>query len=449
MKRVSTSIAVAVLAAASCVALLGPVPLSWAGQSQATTPGSVSESPPGAAVFEMKYRGLDTPDDPLSYRSFWGFGSPGGNQGDPFVTAVKAKVKDCTPVYNGMLAKARWSVVELNESKEPVAFYFDLNGDGQLSDNEKFPQAKGSSIGFPFVFVTSDFQVRTREGQEVPFRAMLVANRSGGPGEYSFMWSPHCVLEGQGTLAGTPVKLILTANGFDGSFTTFGRGSFGLIPADQQTPRYLPRSTLSSVINYQGTFYRLRLADKHAPDSLACVTLEKDTTPTGRASVTVAGKEGLKTRFSGLQLQGDQDNTIQFFLSEAEPTLPVGKYRVPYGYLNYGSASAEEWNVNFNDAPSLDITAAQTARLELGQPTLTVRALEEKDRNLTNAKERSTFAKGTPIYLGLQIKGKAGEAYMRFSQIEAAPGRRNDVKPHVLITASDGKQIASTDMEYG
>jgi hypothetical protein len=434
MNRGSIPLVVTVLLAA----LLGPA-LYGAGEPQA---------PPGAAVFEMKYRGLDAPDDPLAMRGLYGFGAPAGGESDSFVQAVKSRVKDCSLAYNGMLPKAQWAVVEL-QNKEPAALYFDINADGKLSDNEKFLPAPKSKLGYPYVFITSDFQIRAPDGREVPFRVMLAAMPSGNK-QYSYMWSPLCVLEGQATLAGAPMKLVLCGQRVDGSYTTtFGLSSLFLIPAQRKNEESLSRTTLSSVIKHEGTFYRLRLPGSHAPDSVLRVVLEKDTTPTGRAAVTVATRESAKTRLYGLQLVGAQDDTIQFFLSDTEPTLPVGRYNVGHAFLNYGRDNTDEWRVDINRGPQLNFAAAQTAHLDLGQPVLSIRAIKESDRNQNNAQALSTYAKGTPIFLAPQIKGKAGEAYGRFTQREAGTGRTSDIKPHILITASDGKQVASADLEYG
>jgi hypothetical protein len=429
------------------LALFAPVPPSWAGDSSGP---AASDLPPGAAVFEMKYRGLSEPDDPLSYRSYWGFGAPGDGAGerDPFVLTVKNQVKECTLVYNRSLPKTQWSVVELKD-KKPIAFYFDLNADGKLSDNEKFLPAasSGSRFGYPYAFITSDFLIRPDDQREIPFRVMLVANDYGG--RLSYMWSPCCILEGQATLAGQPMRLVLFSNGFGGSFTEFGQCSITLVPAEQKLEGYLPRSTLSSLIYHQSTFYHLKSQGVHAKDSAIRVVMEKDTTPTSQVAIDVAGQEGLKTRLTGIRLQGAQDASIQLYLNSTQPILPVGQYKVSYGYISYGVQSNNEWNVNFDNGPLFDIKAAETTRVSLGQPALSIKAIEEKDRYVEGAKERSTYAKGTSIYLSPQIKGKAGEVYMRFAQRTGGSNNPTDVKPHIAIRDPDGKTVAWADMEYG
>ena len=163
----------------------------------------------------------------------------------------------------------------------------------------------------------------------------------------------------------------------------------------------------------------------------------------------MAGQEGLKSRLTGVRLQGAKDASIQLYLNAAQPTLPAGQYQVSYGYLSYGVGSNDEWNVNFENGPQFDINAAETTRVSLGRPVLSIKAIDEKDRYAGTPKERSTYAKGTSIYLTPQIKGKAGEIYMRFAQKTAGSNNPTDVKPHVAIRDPDGKTVAWADMEYG
>jgi hypothetical protein len=452
MNRLPTVSAVLVVSAVVMyMALLVLVPPSLAGDSPAPALAGAPEPPPGAAVFEMKYRGLDTPGDPLSYRSYWGFGQPGdgSDHTDPFVLAVKSQVKDCSIVYNPYFSKARCSVVELKE-KKPVAYYFDLNADGKLSDDEKFPPASlsGSNLGYPYAFMTPDFLMRAENQQEIPFRFLVVGSPMGSD-RVSFMCSPSCVLEGQATLAGEPMKLFLYSNGFHGSFTRFGECSFALVPAGQKLPAYINRTTLSSLVYHQGAFYHLKVQGTHAKDSTVRVVIEKDTTPTGQIAIDLAGQEGLKTRPAGVQLQGAKDASIQLYLNTAQPTLPAGEYKMSYAYGSYGLQSDREWTVNLENGPSFEIKAAETTRVSLGRPALSIKAIDEKDRYADGAKERSTYAKGASIYLSPQIKGKAGELYMRFAQRPAENRNPVDVKPHVTIRDPDGKTVAWADMEYG
>ena len=220
-------------------------------------------------------------------------------------------------------------------------------------------------------------------------------------------------------------------------------------PGRREARGYVSRSILSSLTYYQGAFYRLKLQGTHTKAGTVRVVLEKDTTPTGQAAINVAGVEGMKARPAGMQLQGAKDTTIQFFIPQTQPTLPVGSYKLSRGSLSYGLARDDEWNVNFEDGPPFDIKAAETMRVDLGKPVLSVSAIDEKDRYANNAKERSTYAKGTSIYLTPQIKGKAGEVYTRFSQKAAGSNPPTDVKPHLAILDSNGKTVASADMEYG
>ncbi|MEN6333702.1 MAG: hypothetical protein ABFE01_05535, partial [Phycisphaerales bacterium] len=214
-------------------------------------PASTSDpaQPPETIVFDLKYRALTGQEDPLNYHSYWGFGASPA-QGIAFLDAVKKQVKEYDEVFNGALPKAQqWSIVELKDRK-PVALYFDLNADGKLSDDERIAPSSTSrpaTGGYTYAFVTPDFTIHKENGQEVLFRIMLVGDTYGGD-RMNYMWTPSALLEGQATFAGEPMRLFLYANGFDGTFDAFGRGSFALVPVSQPLQGYISRDTLSSLV---------------------------------------------------------------------------------------------------------------------------------------------------------------------------------------------------------
>ena len=407
----------------------------------------LAEEVPETVVFDLHYHGLTSPNDSLSYRSYWGFGSSPPTD-NPFVEAVKKQVPECDLVYNASLKQAQWSVVEL-KNKKPVALYFDLNGDGKLADNERIPPTTTSreqSGGYEFTFITPDFTIRQDNGREVPFRVMVVAD---GGDEYNYMWSPCCILEGQATFAGESMRLLLYGNGFSGSFDTFGRCSFAIVPTQQQLPQYLGRDTLSSLICHDGVFYQLSFAGSNEEGKTLQVKLQKDTSPTGRATVNLKGKEPLRTRCQSTTITGASDDTIRFRTKSFGSLLPIGQYTLSSAYTLYGVESDDEWRVNFSNGPNFTIAKDETARIDLGELSLNISAIDQQDRYRNNPKEKSTYAKGTTIYLAPQIKGKAGETYMRFSRKNAGGNQWTDIKPHVTILDADNHEVASADMEYG
>jgi hypothetical protein len=131
----------------------------------------------------------------------------------------------------------------------------------------------------------------------------------------------------------------------------------------------------------------------------------------------------------------------KFAVVELQDKKPVALY--------FDADGDGEWQVAMTDGPVFATDAARTSRIEIGRPALSIRAVKEQERYSRDAKEQSTFKAGTQIRLAPVIKGTAGEVYTLFSQKEAASGQMTQVLPQVTILGPDGKQVVSTDMDYG
>jgi hypothetical protein len=263
------------------------------------------------------------------------------------------------------------------------------------------------------------------------------------------MWSPSCVLEGTAKIDGKEMDLILYTGNFSGAFQDFGRSSFALLEAKVKRERYIPKKILSSLINYEGHFYRLKTYGSSEKNRAVRVVLEKDTSPRGDLAVAFTGKGSLKAKLNRATITGNEDNTIRFDISGEQSQLPEAGYKLLRGYIGYGDGNGYDWQVNFSEGPEIIIDDEKLCRAELGAPEISVRAIEEKDRYRGDVEEKKTFSKGTKIYLTPVIKGKVGETYSRYSRIEKESGRWEDIEPTIKIVDSEDKEIASATMEYG
>ncbi|MHC4791547.1 MAG: hypothetical protein ACYS8Y_08965 [Planctomycetota bacterium] len=404
----------------------------------------------GAIVFDLKYRGLSGSEDELRYNSFWGFGSRGDDD-VAFIQAVEEEVEEIETVYNPDLKGAEWAAVELQDNKA-VAFYFDLNADSKLSGDEKIlPTTESGWDGerIEVEFVTPDFIIKTDDGREVPFRVLLRAHSYEPEARPNCMWSPSCVLEGTSTFNGEPTKLVLYTNGFRGSFTEFGGDSYSLLTGEEEQKEYVGQETLSSIINYRGQFYRLKLNGSHEKGKTIRAVLEKDKTPTGEFAVRLAGDAKLKSELSNAGIIGSKDTTIRFNISGNQSRLPAKAYRIYRGRINYGSGSDRDWQLTFTEGPEFEIDPEKACTVELGRPKLSVSAIDEKKRYHYDVKEQSVYAQGTKIYLTRVIKGMGGELFGRYSHREQDSRTWEDKQPTIKIADSEGEEVLSAKMKYG
>lgn len=406
------------------------------------------EPPPGAIVFDMKYRSLSGGKDELRYNSYWGFGQRANET--PFLADLKKNVKDFETVYNPDFKGAEWSAIEIKD-KKAVALYIDLDANGKVSDNEKvLPiQAESSATTRLTEFVTPDFIMNTQDNREVPFRALLRVDRYDNQVRPNCMWSPSCVLEGTSTMNGQPAKLILFTNGFSGSFKDFGRSSLSLQAGKEQTGNYVSKQTLSSIINHNGQFYNIEFNGCHEKDSTVRAILTEYTGDTGSLTTQLTGDASLKAKLSSASIAGSKDTTVRFNIGSEQAKLPTGSYKLSSGYVNYSTENGDKWQLNFSEGPEFTIDADKTCKVELGKPVLSVSAVDENKRYQNDVKEQTVYSDGTNVYISRIIKGKSGELYGRFYQQTENSRSNNAIEPDIKIVDSEGKEVVATKIKYG
>ena len=403
---------------------------------------------PEPIVFDMKYRGLSGSKDELRYNSYFGYGSRENDT--PFIKELKKDIKELHTVYHPDFGKAQYSALELKDGKA-VAFYFDLNADGEVSDNEKIlpvnVEENDSMRGSEFIL--PDFTLNTSDGRQVPFRALLQVNFYGDSSRPNCMWSPSCVLEGTSTIDGEPIKLILYASYSTGSFKKFGRCSYSLLAEEEKFGRYVPKQTLSSIINHDGQFYHLKLYGSHEEGKRIRAVLEKYTGATGELAVQLSGKTKLSTKLSNMNILGTKDQTIQFNIPSGQTKLPKGAYQLYRSYVDYGEEHNSEWQLDFTEGPEFTIKADKKNEIDLGKPVLSISAVDENKRYQRDVKEQTVYSKGTNIFISRIIKGKTGELYGKFSERDEKNDRLTAIEPDIWIVDADGKEVAAAKIKYG
>jgi hypothetical protein len=427
------------------------VQLAPSGPEDLGPASGLSTPPPDAAVFDLKYRPQTGAASEISYRSYWGFGgSPEEAQKNPFLQQVRKKDSKVHNLNNPMLKGREWSAVA-HQGSHATTFYFDLNADGNLSENECLPATLKTGQGFEFI--TPDFMHGSQDASEAALTRVLFRIDFYGGDDPNCMWSPAALMEGTATLNQQPARLLLYANRPGGSFQQFGSSSYSIFDGKRQFDRseYVPRQVLSSLICEKGEYYRLTVEGRRTNGLPARVVLVKDTSPTGTLSVKMAGSNVFAGNFTSLSLRGDEPSTV--FLNLDSPgeklNVPIGTYVLSRGTASYGGAAGRDWQVSFTDGPHATLKAGETTEVAMGQPTLTVRAVDEKHRYASDTPTASTFKRGTKIYLEPKMLGKSKEVFSRFRQQVPTNSELQDRPPTITITAQNGKRVLSKTMEYG
>jgi hypothetical protein len=250
--------------------------------------------------------------------------------------------------------------------------------------------------------------------------------------------------------------MILFADGFGGRFDAFGSSSCALRAADPPRPPggYLPRETLSSLMAYNGRYYRLRFDGTRSSGHPARAVLTPDTSPVGTLLISVAGTATNEVRggFVSAYLQGAEDRTVCFNVASPAANVPAGRYRVTRGEMAYGSNTQRDWTVSFSGESEARIAGTEPgkrAELVLSAPSIAIRALKEQERYMSDAKEATAFGKGVRIYLEPKVVARNGEVLTRFGHSGSGEPQRKDVPPRVRIANAAGKEVLAKTMEYG
>lgn len=429
-----------------------PVVLAPPGPADLGPATGLSTPPADAVVVDLKYRAQTGATDDVQSYSFWGFG--GANEEartNSFLRDVRTRVSRPEVVHNPMFKGREWAAVEYH-GRQATALYFDLDGNGKLSENERIAPSRTTGQGVDFI--TPDFMNAKGTDSPALCRALLRVDFYEGNSEPNTMWSPAANMEGSATVNGKPARLLLFANGPGGRFDEYGSSSYSFLRNDQpagQPNQYIPRETLSSLIVSEGQFYHLTIDGKRANGLPARALLVKDTTPTGGLAIRLTGSNSLSSRLSNLYVQGVEDKTVVFRTdgTREKLSLPEGAYALNNGTIAYGTSNALTWEMSFSKGPQATVKAGETVQVALGEPALRVRAVDERHRYDREAAGSTKFKKGTRIYLEPTVLGKNQEVFSRFRQPGRGDWKQSDRPPKVVITGPDGKQVLSSTMEYG
>jgi hypothetical protein len=405
-----------------------------------------------AVVFDLKYIPQTGAAGDLQYHSYWGYGGSTQEAKDnPFLRDVRKQASGLYYVQNSSFKGREWAAVEY-AGRQASALYFDLNADGKLQEVERIRPTRKTDQGLEFI--TPDFVQPLEGGGELFARTLLRVDFYQGSSEPNCMWSPAALMEGTATLNGQPARLLLYECRPGGEFDKYGSSSYSLFFGDQPGlggGQYVARETLSTLISSEGGFYHLTIEGKRSNGLPARALLVKDDSPTGVLAVKLVGSNALQATLTSVYLHGLDESTafLRVGKSKDKLSLPQGTYAVDTGIVSYGSSDTHDWEVSFSKGPRAKVQAGDTVEVALGQPTIEVRAVEERNRYDQQAAGKTRFKKGTRIYLEPRIIGKGQEVFSRFRQPMVARAGKADRPPRITITNQEGKQVLSTVMEYG
>ena len=399
----------------------------------------------GPLTLALQYRALGPGTDRNYLRSFWGFGTTEQAESD-FTKAIDPGEDSIVYVQNSRLGAASWCALQYRDS-EPVAFYIDLNGDGELSDDEILKPQKGEDWGTSvWDFITPDFIIPTGDNGARPYR-YLIRVQFYSDNRPNCMWASLCAWEGEFQVGDANYAFILLDGNLNGDFQEFGQDYYALNQiTDGQSG--MNSQTLSRLLPIGDLYANLSIQNQPASkDEPMEVVLTKDTSPQGSLELAVAGLDSEDAELQTMRIVDADDSAIVFMLQRSsQASLPARRYQLQRANLTL-SKDDRFWNMSISGGPTFAVSPDRPARIVMGDPNLAVTARQEKDRYRPDIQDDLTTCKvGEDVYLSRVVTGQAGETY---GQVAVSGDEYKRHEPQVRIVNADGEEIATGAMEYG